>query len=242
MIGLVAAVGGYLTAELVNPDDIVPLTFLWLCLAMGGSLATGVSRFPVKRGELLFGTYLVVTILALLLVILSFYPFLAEVHLLRAEETPSSSLEVMLREFSLAQRYNPYYDRYPFRVSGRLIDLIERRPSQNPNLNLGIVTQAINSGEAAIRKSPLEADNYVILGKVYRTLGRVTGKKEYYYQGIDLYRQALKKNKYHIWAIYGLAKSYYYLGDKKNALKWINFYLNLTESEELSNLKRQLLR
>lgn len=230
LLAILLANVGYLLAEMVNPDDVVPLALFWLLIGVGGSLKNSLKT--LNFGE--FGgnvAGLTLVTVALLLAILTFYPFAAEMNLLRAEKSPR--LNDALFYYEQAQKFNPYYDWYWIRITDRTIGLVEEENSYLGSL-------AINSAQEAIRRSPLEGDNYTILGNIYQRLGQKKSRKEYLQKAINLYKQALKKNRYQLAAIYNLAQSYNLLGQKRQALTWTEAYLALEENPEVRALKEEL--
>lgn len=199
LCGAAAAIVGYGAAEMVNPDNIVPLGIVWLFLGMIAGRRWGYGERPVAATVAL-PIALVAASAAVFGAAASIYAPVAEVHLLRAEQ--AQSVGPMLAEYQAAEAANPYYDWYSVRIADKLTPLVGNDRATETAL-------ALAAADRAIAKSPLEGDNYVVKGTIYRILLQQGGDPSFSGQAIEMYKKALQLNPRNLSAIRDMAETYF---------------------------------
>lgn len=228
---LLASGGGYLAAEMVNPDDLVPMTIFWFILGLTASLTynSGKRLNPNTAAAATAPALL----LAVFLTILAGRNFLAETLLLKAEQ--SQDLNSIVTTFQRTQAAFPYYDWYYIRLSDRLTGLVGQG-------DRGAFLLSKKAAVTAQKLAPLDADNFVALGTIYRQWAVATADKSYARLAIEQYHQALNINPYNLFALYDLALTYADLGDNDEAEKWANRLREKAPEAAYLELKKELLQ
>ena len=98
----------------------------------------------------------------------------------------------------------------------------------------------IAAADRAIEKAPLESDNYVIKGSVYRNLAKAGGAKSNIFIAAALYRQALGLNRLNLHALRDLIDCHLMLGDERRARYYINRYLSLVDDPKIEAIRRNI--
>ncbi|HEB12540.1 MAG TPA: tetratricopeptide repeat protein [Actinobacteria bacterium] len=227
LYGTSAAMLGYTGATIVNPDNIVALSIFWLLLGVAGGRRWDYGELSVSAPAAV--PFIVpIALAAILGAVASIYPFSAEVRLQRADN--EQLVEPMLAEYELAEGANPYYDHYSIRITDRLTPLIGSDRA-------GINARALEAADRAIAKSPLEADNYVIKGTIFRNLAKSGGDRHLLEDAAKLYKKALRLNPRNLFAMRNLAESYFLMGDRRKAARWLDRYLAIQDDPEIKELK-----
>lgn len=227
LCGTASAIVGYGAAEMVNPDNLVPLGLFWLCLGVIAGRRWSYRERPVAVSVAL-PVALIAGSAAVLGAAAAIYAPIAEVHLLRAEQ--AQSIEPMLAEYLAAESANPYYDWYSIRIADKLTPFVSKsRPTET--------ALALAAVDRAIAKSPLETDNYVIKGTIYRILLKEGGDPNFSDQALKMYKKALQLNPRNLAAIRDIAETYFLIGDRPEAKRWLDRYLVIDKDPEIEALK-----
>ncbi len=228
LYGTSSAMIGYTAATMVNPDNIVSLGIFWLLLGVAGGRRWDYTEHSVAT-PIAVPLIVVVSLAAVVGTAASVYPFIAEIHLRRADN--EQVVERMIAEYQLAEQANPYYDHYAIRITDRLTPLID--PGQP-----GVNDLALKAADRAISKSPLEADNYVVKGTIFRSLAKRGNDQRHLEDALKLYRKALRLNPRNLFAMRNLAESYFLMGDRTKAGLWLDRYLAVYDDPNIRELKK----
>ncbi len=228
--GLIAAIAGYLSAEMINPDNIVPATLLWVILGLSASL-TRLENNKNHNSRAWIVMALPFGFVAIFLVALAFKNLSAEVYLAEAEQQQSYSSAVM--SYHRAQSVFPYYSIYYVRLNDRLGEMVRQGNSQSFELSETAVKKAIQI-------APLEADNYVALGTLYLSWAPKAGKSSYHNAAISNYKKALEINPLNLFATYDLAFAFAKSKKDKQAEVWLKRYREIAPAEFSNALEEKV--
>ncbi len=229
--GLITSFAAYLMAAQLNPEVPTVLVLAWVIIAVVGYLKDGFKSYKLSQA--------VFIPMALVLTIFAVYSIGISINFLRAEyylaQTKSAStFTQFVNEFNLAKEYNRYYSEYAIAEVPGLQKYI--LSGNRRAIDIGIA-----AGSEAIRRQPLEPDNYALLGTVYQALANSSRQKRYFYRAIDLYNQAIRYNPRSVVAANGLVQTYLYLNNQREALRWIKYYQNLTGRNDYRAIESRIL-
>lgn len=228
--GLIAAIVGYLSAEMINPDNIVPATLLWVILGLSASL-TRLENNKKNNSRAWIVMALPFGFVAIFLAALAFKNLSAELYLAEAEQQQSYSSAVM--SYNRAQSVFPYYSFYYVRLNDRLGEMVRQGNSQSFELSETAVKKAIQI-------APLEADNYVALGTLYLSWSSKAGKSSYHDAAISNYKKALEINPLNLFATYDLAFAFAKSKNNKHAAVWLKRYKEIAPAEFSNALEKKV--
>ncbi len=231
LLACLSSLIGYLTAEMVNPDFVVSAAFFWILIGLTVALST-TKLIQKKLKDIV--VYLIAGVaitICITTITLSIGSYMAEFYLLKAESSPK--LSANYHYYKLAQNYNPFYDMYSIRVAERLLNSVGTGISYIDNL-------ALRSAKEAIKKSPKEGDNYIVMANIYRRLAKRDNAKAKLETAAAYCQKSLQENPYQKYALQHLTEILNQLGRKRQALKIANRYLNLFDSREVEQLRNSL--
>lgn len=226
-----ASLAGYIAAEMVNPDFVVSAAFSWLLLGLIISLSTPEKRTVELKALVGYPLAAIVIAICSMVILLSSGSYLAEYYLLRAEMSPGVAAAAPY--YAVAQEYNPFYDMYSIRQAERLLGLVGKSSGYVDSL-------ALSAAQKSIIRSPLEADNYVVMANIYRRLAERGDRQKNLEIAADYCRASLKRNPYQKFALQHLAEILNQLGRKQEALSVANQYLRLYSDPGMANLRNSL--
>ena len=226
---LIGGIAGYIISQAVNPDNLVPLTLFWFFLGLSTASFYQQSLKLNRKFWLVFNAP--TAILAVTMTLLAYRNLTAERYLLAAEKKADFSLAVAT--FKKSQAIFPYYSWYYVRLSDRLGSLVASGDTYAFRL-------AENAARASVRIAPLESDNYVALGTVYRL--RATASRTEYDLNIALsnYRKALDLSPINYFATRDMALTLAALKNVKQAQSWLTRFQRLAPASEVQALEEEM--
>jgi len=225
VLGLAFAALSFFLVMQATPPSLETLSYFWLTSGFTASFLQS-KKFSITNQVLLTLAFLLSFALLFLTSIYAWKVWQADSYFNLALQSSNVNETVFLTQ--KATESMPY-DHYYGTVASLAIQLSETGNTQF----LQLVKLAASK---AIATNNLEGNNYAALGYYYMLLNN----KNSFKKAVFYFKEALKRDPYNLNATYGLSKSYFLFGSKKQGNKWLSKLTNYIspQDERLLELKK----